>query len=185
MGMAHRNKRRRRGLSIAEVMISLAISSMLLVGVTAAYSASASAAEGNDKFFRATQAARVTMTQLLAEIRRADRVITSAGGDVIYVTREASMRQKQASPAAVEDTREYAYDAVNKKITVKVHFKRTSDGVIVTSPTYTMCRNVSEAKFGPADKVSGIEVRVPVTLVVKTATNEVRLSDTAGVRRAL
>src|SRR3954470_14247930 len=63
-----------RGLSIIEVMISLTISAFLLVAVAAAYSASADAVEMNDKFFRATQAGRVTMNQLLTEIRRADSV---------------------------------------------------------------------------------------------------------------
>src|SRR5215218_4356873 len=64
----------RRGLSIVEVMISLTICSFLLVAVAAAYNASASAVEMNDRFFRATQAGRVTMNQLLTEIRRADAV---------------------------------------------------------------------------------------------------------------
>ena len=51
---------------------------------------------------------------------------------------------------------------------------------------YTMCRNVTECRFGPAAKDNaGIEVRVPVTVVVKTGGNTVRLSDTSGPRRAM
>src|SRR5205085_1130645 len=72
--VSHPASRRRRGLSIIEVMISLTISAFLLVAVAAAYSASADAVEMNDKFFRATQAGRVTMNQVLTEIRRADAV---------------------------------------------------------------------------------------------------------------
>src|SRR5205823_7082731 len=71
----------RRGMSIAEVMISMAIAALLLVGVSAAYTASADAVEANDNFFRATQAGRVTMTQLLTEIRRADSVLTAPTND--------------------------------------------------------------------------------------------------------
>src|SRR4051812_31391096 len=77
--------RRRRGLSIIEVMISLTISAFLLVAVAAAYNASADAVEMNDKFFRATQAGRVTMNQLLTEIRRADSV--EVGTNYINVIR--------------------------------------------------------------------------------------------------
>jgi len=55
-------------------MISLAISAMLLTAVAAAFSASSEAIEINDQFFRASQAARVSMNQILTEIRRANAV---------------------------------------------------------------------------------------------------------------
>ena len=51
--------RSRLGLSLAEVMISLAISSSLLVAVAAAFSSSSKAIENNDQFTRAAQAAQV------------------------------------------------------------------------------------------------------------------------------
>src|SRR5215212_2456647 len=76
MKLFKRSKRlpARRGLSLAEVMISLAISAMLLTAVAAAFTASAEAIEQNDEFFRASQAARVSMNQILTEIRRANAV---------------------------------------------------------------------------------------------------------------
>ena len=76
-----------RGLSIVEVMISLTISAFLLVAVAAAYNASANAVEMNDRFFRATQAGRVTLNQLLTEIRRADSVFCAPTSDSIIVQR--------------------------------------------------------------------------------------------------
>ena len=170
-------RRRNRGLSIAEVMVSMTITSMLLVGVSAAYSASANAVDGNDRFFRATQAARVTMTQLLTEVRRADSVLTAPTNDSIIITREQSLRVPE------EQSREFKYDAANKRITVQIFYKK-ADGTTYASPLYSMCRNVPEAKFGPPDKLSGVEVRVPVTVVVASGGNEVRLSDTSGPRRA-
>ncbi len=60
-------KKSRKGLSLAEVMISLAISAMLLTAVAAAFTASSEAIEQNDQFFRASQAARVSMNQILTE----------------------------------------------------------------------------------------------------------------------
>ena len=60
----------RHGLSLVEILISLAISASLLTAIAAAFSASASVIEKNDEVFRATQAARVTMLHLLTEIRQ-------------------------------------------------------------------------------------------------------------------
>src|SRR3954470_5728397 len=113
---ATHSRQPRRGLSIVEVMISLTITSFLLVAVAAAYNASASAVEMNDRFFRATQAGRVTMNQLLTEIRRADFVACSPGYDLIYVTRPASVRA-----ATMEDSREFKYDPATKKVTLQIH----------------------------------------------------------------
>lgn len=174
-------RRPRPGFSIAEVMVSLAITSMLLVGVAAAYTASAEAIDGNDRFFRATQAARVTMTQLLTEIRRADAVDTAdlAPFDTLFITRDPDLRLPE------EQFREFKYDAIGKQITLQITFKRVADGTIYKSVVYTLCRNVDEASFGPATKVGTVEVRLPVTVVVKTNGHTVRLSDTSGPRRAL
>jgi hypothetical protein len=51
-------------------MISMAIASSLLTAVAAAFSASASAIEMNDQFFRATQATRISVNQIMTEARR-------------------------------------------------------------------------------------------------------------------
>lgn len=74
------------GLSIAELMISLAISAMLLSAVAAAYSASASAIEMNDQFFRASQSARVSMNKILTELRKCKSA--DVGTDNIDITNE-------------------------------------------------------------------------------------------------
>ena len=171
--------RRRRGLSIAEAMISLAISSLLLVGVASAYSAAADAAEGNDRFFRATQAGRVTMNQILTEIRRAELVECLSTYDGIKIERSPDTWIN-----AEEDYREFKYDAAAKEVKLTIYFKK-ADGTVYTKGPYTMCRNVEEAKFGPPEKNKAltIELCVPVSLVVKIGTNTVRFADTSGPRR--
>ena len=168
----------RRGLSIAEVLISLTISAFLLVAVAAAYSASADAVEMNDRFFRATQAGRVTMNQLLTEIRRADAVDVSTA-NVIKIMRPA---QNRSSPYELE--RWYAYDPANKQVTLQIRY--TSASLIPPTPKYSLSRNVDQATFGPPeqDPVTGVVMRVPITLVVKIGNNEVRLSGSSGPRRA-
>jgi hypothetical protein len=173
---------RRRGLSIAEVTISLTISSFLLVAVAAAYSASADAVEMNDRFFRATQAGRVTMNQVLTEIRRADSVLCSAAGDTLIVTRPAETRAP-----TFEASREFKYNAAAKTITLQIYFDKA--GVKTTSPLYTLARNVELCSFGPPDKFTQAdgtqaEIRVPVTVEVKLGTNKVRLNGSSSPRRA-
>src|SRR5258708_40244166 len=75
---------RRAGLSMIELMISLAITGILLVAVGVAYKASADAINLTDVFFRASQAGRITMNQILTEIRRADAVqVTATTVDII------------------------------------------------------------------------------------------------------
>ena len=138
----------RRGLSIVEMMISLTISSFLLVAVAAAYNASANAVEMNDRFFRATQAGRVTMNQVLTEIRRADWVACSPANDTLYVTRPSQTRTTD------EDSREFKYDPGTKKVTLQIHYKNTSTGAVWAGPAYTLASNVETATFGPAEKIT-------------------------------
>ena len=180
----HRENRRRlshvrRGLSIIEVMISLTISAFLLVAVAAAYSASADAVEMNDRFFRATQAGRVTMNQLLTEIRRADSVDVTTS--VIKIIRPAQSRLPN------EMERWYTYDPANKQMTLQVHYLVASG--LPPSPKYSLARNVEGAVFGPAEiqkdaNNADIVTRVPVQLVVRIGSNEIRLSGSSGPRRA-
>jgi Tfp pilus assembly protein PilW len=178
-----RSRRPRLGLSLVEVMISLAITSFLLVAVAAAYNASASAVEMNDRFFRATQAGRVTMNQLLTEIRRADFVACAPTSDSVIVTRPLVNRLPE------EDSREYRYDAAAKKVTLQVFYKK-ADGTTYSGPKYSLASNVEVAKFGPADQVKDatgalLDIRIPVTIEVKISGNQVRLSGSSGPRRLL
>ena len=167
-------RRARRGLSIAEVLISLTISAFLLVAVAAAYTASADAVEMNDKFFRATQAGRVTMNQLLTEIRRAESLAVAA--DHIDIMRPPQNRLPN------ESTRTFQYDAANKQMKLRINYIPPA----APSPWYSLARNVDQATFGPAemDATNTNVLRVPVTVVVKIGNNEVRLSGSSGPRRA-
>jgi prepilin-type N-terminal cleavage/methylation domain-containing protein len=178
--------RRRRGLSLIEVMIALAISAFLLVAVAAAYNASADAVELNDKFFRATQAGRVTMNQLLTEIRRADSV--DVGTNYINVIRPLPTSSGGTGTRLAKETyRTFTYDATNKLVTLQVHYDATAPSPV--SPVYTLARNIDAAVFGPAEigkdaNNADIVIRVPIQLVVRISSNEVRLSGSSGPRRA-
>lgn len=176
---------RRRGLSIVEVMISLTISAFLLVAVAAAYNASADAVEMNDRFFRATQAGRVTMNQLLTEIRRADSVEVSTDNRTLQIIRPGGVNGTRMEN---EVYREYKYDPATKKVTLRVYFD-TKVSPIPYTPEYSLASNVEDALFGPPkrepmDNGALQVVRVPVSIRVKIKGNEVTLSGASGPRRA-
>ncbi len=168
-------RHRARGLSLIEVMVSVTITTMLLLAVGTAYSASASAVKMNDDFFRSSQAARVSLGQMLTEIRRCDSVaVTTTRLDVI---------RPDQNRLPNEVYRSFSYDATGKKLTLKVYYANGT-----SSPTYTLASNVTAVSFGPAETGTDannatIVLRVPVTITVKNGTNDVQMSGSAGPRR--
>src|SRR5438067_5158959 len=82
--------RRARGMSLPEVLISLTITAMLLSAVAAAYAASSAAISVNDRFYRASQAARVSMAQILNMVRRCDSCQVGGTYDGVSATVTAS-----------------------------------------------------------------------------------------------
>ncbi len=171
---------RRRGLSMVELMISLAITSMLLVAVATAYAASASAVKMNDDFFHASQTGRITMNQMLTEIRRADSVQCSTSVNSYFdVIRPDETRTTN------EVYRRYSFDSANRRVTLQIFYVGGTAG-----PLYTLANNVESATFGPpqlgADSNNASVVqRLPVTIVVTVAKNSVTLNGSNGPRRAL
>lgn len=161
-------KTTRRGLGLIEVMISLAIAAMLLTAVSAAFTASASAVENNDQFFRASQAARVSLHQLLTEIRRSHAANVS-GDQIDLITHDGSDRS-------------YIYDSANQRLML-----RTND--TTTDPDYSLCTSLVGHDFSAETQTDegGIShvIRVQVTLIVKVGPNEVRLSGAAAPRRGV
>jgi hypothetical protein len=164
-----------------EAMVSISITTMLLAGIATSFVSSANAVNVNDQFSRATQAARVTMNQILVECRRADAVQCSNTGTYDYfdVIRPVEVLDPN------EVYRRYRYDAANKQITLKIHYADGTD-----SAAYVMVRNVSSATFGPpqmgvdANNATVVQ-RLPVMLTVKIGGNVITLNGAAGPRRAL
>ena len=112
----HRRRRqmRRRGITLIEAMISLAISTSLLTAVGAAFCSSSKAITVNDEFYRATQAARVTVNQIMTEVRRCTSI--NVFSDHIDMMTYAS------------ENRTYAFDPAGGIVTVHVR-------VVTLAPT--------------------------------------------------
>ena len=178
---------RRRGLSLPEAMISLAITSMLLVAVAAAFSSSAQAIEMNDSFFRCSQAARVTMNQILIEIRNCDSLDMSTANTIsiirpAYAAGTNQMLYREVGPPA-EVSRAFVYDAANKRITLTITYANgTTKGPYELAGNVTGCQLSS--KMGTDYNNASIPVQVAITLTVSTGGNTVVLNGAADPRRA-
>ena len=156
-----RRAKARTGLSLVEVMISTALSAILLTAAGMAYSASIKAIEINDRFFTASQAARVSITQMTSAFRRGSnltvtansaRVLTSDGHDRTYTFDVASQQLKMV-----------ANDSVG-------------------TPTYILARNVTAAAFSADLDAGSIVTRVAISLTVQVNCNQVLLSGSAAPR---
>jgi type II secretory pathway component PulJ len=159
---------RRAGLSIVEVMISLTIAAMLLTAVAAAFTASSDVIDHNDQFFRACQAARVSMNLMLTHVRRADAVqpITGTDIDLFYPNPDTSQPSFSYT---------YRYDDPGDRIL----FINNDDG-----KEYRLASNVTSCSFASETDAIGAVVRVTIALTVKVGDNSIRLSGSAAPRRS-
>lgn len=170
-----RSTRARAGLSLVEVLISLAICSMLLVAIAAAFTGASAAIRTNDEFFRATQAARVTLNHLLTNIRTGtvNQPSNSATFRMITALKEDGTGQKD---------RTYQYNPTTKQVLLI-----TNDDT--TDPNYVLASNVSDCTFsaemGKDYNNTDCVARMMVSIVIQVGQNTVRLSGSASPRKSL
>jgi hypothetical protein len=161
-------------LSLVEVMIAGSISALLLIAVAAAFRASAEAIEENDRFFSAAQAARVSLTRILTQVRRGvvDQASTSTSLHLIT---------GGTAPQGGSDVT-YNYDSANKQI-ILVTNNDLTDG------DYALAQNVSNLTFsydtGRDSQGLSCVSRVVAAITVQVGNNVVRLSGAAAPRRNL
>src|SRR5439155_7513995 len=124
-----------------ELLVSLAICASLLTAVAMAFQASSRAVEMNDQFFRATQASRVSVNQIMTEARRCQ------SGLVTSNSLELTLASGQV--------RIYAFDAVKKQLTATLV-------ALPTPETHTMARNVSDVQFMTDGKTISMLITVTV-----------------------
>jgi type II secretory pathway pseudopilin PulG len=190
-GIRHRRRigARRRALSLVELMISLAITASLLTAVAAAFSAAASATEANDRHFRATQAGRVALHQLLSEIRQCDTVTVPNTFDRMIVEVPGERLQDN------EDYRTFFFKPPTATVPGSLRFHWTNKSAVITPDAngWRMCNNVT-GQFRPdirtdTDPVTGnpvqTVVRVAVVLIVTIDGQKIELSGSAAPRRAM
>ena len=176
-----------RGMGLLETMISLSIVAMLLLACASAFTASASAINNNDAFFRCTQAGRVTLGQILAEIRNCDSLDMSQA-KTIKIIRAAPSAQNGAvqryAAQPNEVSRAFVYDPAQKRVTLQITYTSS------VSPVYELTTNVSSCAFGPVDlgtdyRGLSIPIHVPISITISSGGNTVALTGSAMPRRAM
>src|SRR5262245_50664909 len=149
---------RRRGLSLVEVMISLAVSATLLTAVAIAFSASTDAIEMNDQMFRCTQAARVSVNQIMTEARRCQSGVVSANSLELTL--------------ANGEVRAYSFDSAKKQLVATLY-------ALPLVETHPMAHNVSDVQFMSDGKT------ISMTITVAVGKNSVVLNGSAIPRRSV
>ena len=176
----------RRGLSIVELMISLTITSMRLSAIAAAYMSSSQVIENNDKFFRATQAARVALAQMLTEVRRCDSIpVNTALSPVMITANELPIARPGDAPKQPnEELRVYKYIPAENKIVL--YFIYADDS---KSPEYPIAHNVQRSPFywdpGKDANDSDCVARVSIDMDIKVDKQSIRISGAAAPRRSM
>jgi Tfp pilus assembly protein PilW len=151
-------QRRHSGLTLVETMISLVITATLMTAVAAAYTASAKAIQINDQFFRATQAGRVCLNQLMSEIRQCSTVEVTSSTALSIV------------PATGTQAKVYTYDAANKQLLLTI-----TD--VSGTKNYVLGRNISALSF------AGTSGNVAIGITVTVGNNAVSLAGSVTPRR--
>jgi hypothetical protein len=156
-------------------MVSLAITATLLTAAAAAFNASSQVVQENDEFFRATQAARISLHQILTQVRRGTVQLASDPHWVRLTTAPAE------GEVAGDDVT-YRYLPANQRLVLVTNAD-------ATDPDYTLASNVSGVTFDvdPGTNAIGAAcvARVSVTIKVRVGSNEVTLTGAAAPRRNL
>jgi hypothetical protein len=158
--------RGRRGLSIAELMLSLAVSGMLLTAVAAGTWAAVGATQGNDQFVRASHVTRICMDQMTTQLRRCDSCQVAASDRVEILT----------------DT---GHDWIYQYFPSTKQLKLIQNDV-TGKPSYVLANNVTAATFTADMSADGTKVvRVAIVMSVQVGNTVVTVNDTVAPRRAL
>jgi Tfp pilus assembly protein PilW len=160
----------RRGLSIVELMLSLAVSGMLLTAVAAGAWAAVGATQGNDQFVRASHVSRVCMDQMTTQLRRCDSCQVAASDRVEIIT---------------DTGHDWTYQYFPSTLQLKLIQNDVSG-----KPSYVLANNVTAATFTAdtvVDPVTSLTKVVRVSIVMSTQVGKtvVTVNDTVAPRRAL
>lgn len=175
MNARRHNIFRRRGLSLIEVMFSLTIAAALLTAAAVAFNASSDVIQANDEFARATQAARVSLHQILTHVRRGSVNTTWDQHDLRLTT-------EMEDDGSGGDDVTYTYVPTTKKLVLVTNGN-------LSDPDYVLASNVSDLKFtvenGQDYTHAQCVARVNVIVTVTVGHNTITLSGSAAPRRNL
>lgn len=177
-----RSHNRPTGLGLAELMISLAICAMLLSAVAMAFHSTTQAVEINDRFFRASQTARVAMTQMTSAVRISDacQVGTAEQQSQNLITNAHNLDIITIDGRLLS----YVFDPAARTLSM---VRTNGDG---TQSTHVLARDVASATFDGVIQPhpdTGLRrlIKVSVRLVVEVENQQLLLNSSAMPRREL
>jgi len=159
----------RKGLGLVEALISLSIAATLLTAVAAAFRASGDAIDMNDDFFRATQAARVSLARMVTQVRRGTPATDTSSSSLHLLT----------------DTGQdvsYTYDSSTQQLNLLTNGN-------TTATNYVLAHNVSTCTFstttGTDSSGATCVAKVNIVIAVTVGNNQILLSGSAAPRRSI
>jgi prepilin-type N-terminal cleavage/methylation domain-containing protein len=179
MSMADRPRKTSSGFTIAELLIALAITALLLVAVTAAFNASIKNYCDNEDIFKAMNNARQALTRMTNELRTAGYY--DSGLDVWLGVVQASPNDQCEFYTPDGDHIIYEYrdagDASDPNTLM----------LITGGNEYTLCDDVTAASFTktPADGDPNDSKSVVISLTVQAGSSQQTLSAAVVIRRSL
>ncbi len=167
--MSRRHNRFRRGFTIVEMLIALAITAMLLTAVAVAFNASMTNYIENGNTFRSINDARQALSRITTQLRTAIAVNPAAASN------------ECALIAAGGSDITYRYNSTNNTL-----YLVTNDDA--TDSDYVLSENVSAMTFAKETFIDGSEIKVrsvQISMTVGNGSVEQKLAAAAVVRKNL
>lgn len=174
--MAYRPKKSWAGLTIAELLISLAIMALVLVAVATAFNASVVNYRNNENIFKAINNARQALTRITNQLRTAGCEVAGVWGGVDPNAPDNQCNFWFRTGTSCEDIT-YEFRSADSKL----YFITNSDG-----QEYVLCDNVTAMNFIKTPTDDGLDCKsVQISMTVTSGEIEQKLSAAAVVRRNL
>jgi len=162
-----KNAKYKTGFTIVELLISLAISAMLLVAVAVAFNASAINYQENEDIFRTINNARQALFRITSQLRTASEVDPNAPSN------ECTMN------TAAGQNITYRYNSADKKL----YLITNSD-----AQEYVLCDNVTAMTFNKTWVIEDTLIKVKsvqISMTVISGNIQKTISAAAAIRRNL
>jgi hypothetical protein len=182
-----RNTPRRRGLTLAETLLSLTITAALMVAMGGAFTAAGSAVQMNDTYFRSVHQSRCAIDMIMTQVRRCAAVTSPPPSSQNNATSTVTSITLTPATSDASDSSDFS----GHNITIAYNSSGTYAGDITlydnTTGTYSvLAQNVTSAAFtaltGKSFSGTLCVAAISLTMTVQIGENQITLSNSAAPR---
>jgi prepilin-type N-terminal cleavage/methylation domain-containing protein len=160
-----KNAKYKTGFTVAELLIALAISAMLLVAVAVAFNASAINYQENEDIFKTVNNARQALFRITSQLRTA------------YAVDPAAPNNECSFITAADENITYEFRNAENKLYLITN---------VDSNEYVLCDNVTAMTFTKTPTDDGLDCKsVQISMTVVSGNVQKTISAAAAIRRNL